>query len=450
MSNILRLIFFIGDLILLNVSIFLSYSLGSTGVAGVEKVNGIYLLIFSNLTWFFLIIVSNPYSMARDWGVKKTLRNQLTYIFFHLLVVTFLTLFFKKSYAPIQVGLMYLLFTPSFFIWKIVVLYVVATFTEGKVKVRNMIIVGEGELVREVRRYFLIHTNLKYRYLGTFKGTSRELPLTEITAFCSQKQVHEILCCVPDILATEYKKLINFGLNQFIQVKLVTNFRRNSSNEFSLEKGSQVPVLDLAVVPLDEIRNRIIKRCFDIVFSFLVIMLVLSWLVPLLGVLIKLDSKGPVYFRQKRGGLNNKPFDCLKFRTMVVNFEADEKQATKGDPRITKIGRFLRKSSLDEFPQFLNVFWGDMSIIGPRPHPLKLNEEFSLKIEGLMARHYVKPGLTGLAQSMGYRGETKNIIDMENRIAMDRFYIENWSMFLDIKIIFRTVISLIKGSENAY
>ena len=196
--------------------------------------------------------------------------------------------------------------------------------------------------------------------------------------------------------------------------------------------------------------NRVVKRVFDLIFSSAVIVLVLSWLVPLIGMLIKLDSRGGIFFVQKRGGLNNQPFDCLKFRTMVIHKEADHKQATKDDPRITRIGKFLRKSSLDEFPQFINVFLGQMSLIGPRPHPLKLNEEFSVKIEGLMARHYVKPGLTGLAQSMGYRGETKNIIDMENRIAMDRFYIENWSMWLDVKIIFRTVISLVKGSENAY
>jgi putative colanic acid biosysnthesis UDP-glucose lipid carrier transferase len=187
-----------------------------------------------------------------------------------------------------------------------------------------------------------------------------------------------------------------------------------------------------------------------IVFSLGVAVGILTWLVPIIAVTIKLDSPGPVFFRQKRTGINNKPFDCLKFRTMTVNAEADTKQATKNDSRITRLGHFLRKSSLDEMPQFFNVLIGEMSLIGPRPHPLKLNERFYPNLERLMSRHYVKPGITGLAQCMGYRGETRDIIDMRNRVKLDRFYIENWSFLLDIKIVLLTVTSLLRGSDKAY
>jgi lipopolysaccharide/colanic/teichoic acid biosynthesis glycosyltransferase len=135
---------------------------------------------------------------------------------------------------------------------------------------------------------------------------------------------------------------------------------------------------------------------------------------------------------------------------MVVNQESDTKQATKDDDRITQLGKFLRKSSIDELPQFINVLMGDMSLIGPRPHPIKLNEEFAKHINNIMARHYVKPGITGLAQCMGYRGETKDLADMENRVRLDRYYIENWSFWLDIRIIFLTIVSLLRGSEKAY
>jgi len=135
---------------------------------------------------------------------------------------------------------------------------------------------------------------------------------------------------------------------------------------------------------------------------------------------------------------------------MIVNNEADSKQASKNDSRITRIGNILRKTSLDELPQFINVILGNMSLIGPRPHPVKLNEQFATKISNIMSRHYVKPGITGLAQCMGYRGETQELMDMENRIRMDRFYIENWSFWLDIKIVFLTIVSLLRGSEKAY
>ena len=192
------------------------------------------------------------------------------------------------------------------------------------------------------------------------------------------------------------------------------------------------------------------KRIFDITFSMLVITFILSWLMPLIGLIIKLDSKGPVFFRQLRTGKDNHNFWCWKFRTMHMNGDADSKQATKGDPRITRIGSILRKTSLDELPQFFNVLSGDMSVVGPRPHPIMLNEKFSPIIEKFKNRHYVKPGITGLAQAKGFRGETATIHTMKNRVKLDRFYIENWSILLDVKIIMLTMFSLMKGDENAY
>jgi exopolysaccharide biosynthesis polyprenyl glycosylphosphotransferase len=208
-------------------------------------------------------------------------------------------------------------------------------------------------------------------------------------------------------------------------------------------------VLNVAAVPLDERNNQLVKRAFDIVFSSIVIVAVLSWLLPIIGILVKLSSPGPLFFKQIRAGKGNKPFYCLKFRTMVVN-TPEFKQATRNDPRVTKIGSFLRKTSLDELPQFFNVLKGEMSIIGPRPHPLKLNEQFLPRIEKFMARHYIKPGITGLAQAKGYRGETKTDHAMRGRVKLDRFYIENWSFILDLKIVIATIVSLVKGDQQAY
>ncbi|MFM8914265.1 MAG: exopolysaccharide biosynthesis polyprenyl glycosylphosphotransferase, partial [Flammeovirgaceae bacterium] len=248
--------------------------------------------------------------------------------------------------------------------------------------------------------------------------------------------------------AQQLNELVNFGLESLIQVKIVVD-NSGTSHLLSVHER-ELQAKEVSALPIDEPVNQALKRSFDLLFSLLFVILVLSWLLPLIAIIIKIDSKGPVFFVQKRNGLKNLPFGCIKFRTMVVNQEADTKQATKDDARITSIGKFLRKSSIDELPQFINVLKGDMSLIGPRPHPIKLNEQFAVHIQSLMARHYAKPGITGLAQCMGYRGETKDLSDMENRVRLDRYYIEHWSFWLDIKIVFLTVVSLLRGSEKAY
>jgi len=291
---------------------------------------------------------------------------------------------------------------------------------------------------------------LNYRFLGYIDRVPGKSLIDQARFFCKDKIAHEIYCCIIDLETDELKAIVELGLNRLIKIKFITNSVDTNQEAIALDRYDYMPGLGTSTITLDEHWNRIYKRVFDILFSSFVILAILSWLVPIISIAIKLNSKGPIFFRQKRAGRDNKPFNCIKFRTMVLNSEADLKQATKDDHRITVLGKFLRKSSLDEIPQFFNVLVGDMSVIGPRPHPLKLNEQFSSRIEKLMSRHYVKPGITGLAQSMGYRGETKNIQDMRNRIKLDRFYIENWSFYLDIKIIIQTVVSLIRGNENAY
>jgi len=195
-------------------------------------------------------------------------------------------------------------------------------------------------------------------------------------------------------------------------------------------------------------QNRTLKRLFDILFSLAVIIFILSWLLPILVILIKLESPGPGIFKQERSGRNNKPFWCYKFRSMRVN--NIQSQATKGDLRTTRIGAFMRRTSLDELPQFLNVLFGEMSIVGPRPHMLKHTEEYSLVIDQYMDRHFLKPGITGWAQINGYRGEIKDHEQILGRVEHDIWYIENWTITGDIKIIIKTFIKVVKGDENAY
>jgi exopolysaccharide biosynthesis polyprenyl glycosylphosphotransferase len=209
-------------------------------------------------------------------------------------------------------------------------------------------------------------------------------------------------------------------------------------------------VITLRKEPLKNIDNRFKKRVFDIIFSSFVIVFVLSWLYPILAIIIKLQSPGPVLFKQLRSGRDNVPFWCFKFRSMKCNDASDKRQATRDDDRVTKIGKFMRRTSLDELPQFFNVLLGDMSVMGPRPHMLNHTEQYRAIIDKYMVRQFLKPGISGWAQVNGYRGETKDPILMEKRVQHDIWYMENWSVMLDIKILFMTIINMLKGEENAF
>ncbi|HEY0177188.1 MAG TPA: exopolysaccharide biosynthesis polyprenyl glycosylphosphotransferase, partial [Pedobacter sp.] len=245
--------------------------------------------------------------------------------------------------------------------------------------------------------------------------------------------------------------LVQEADKQLLRLKFIPDLAGALTAPYTISyMGGEFPIITLRNEPLESMGNRFKKRVFDMVFSSLVILFVLSWLYPLIAILIKLQSKGPVLFKQQRSGINDEPFWCYKFRSMRMNTDSDKKQATKNDDRITPIGRFLRKSSLDEMPQFFNVFLGDMSVVGPRPHMLRHTEEYKKIIGQYMVRQFVKPGITGWAQVNGYRGETKDDSAMEKRVECDIWYLEHWSSALDVRIIFMTIINVFHGEENAY
>lgn len=203
------------------------------------------------------------------------------------------------------------------------------------------------------------------------------------------------------------------------------------------------------VIVVDPRRIRL-KRTYDVVLTIIWLVLICSWLFPLIAILIKISSKGPVFFKQLRHGKGCVPFYCYKFRTMVLNEHADTLQAKKNDGRVTRIGSFLRRSSLDELPQLINVLKGEMSIVGPRPHSVPMNEIFAKEIPGYMDRHIMKPGITGLAQSKGFRGEINNFYDLHARYKLDMFYLKNWCLYFDLKIILWTCYSLVFKNSKAY
>lgn len=443
MPILVRILFFLADLLFLNLAIYASYL--SQPLTG-DITNRLYLVIYSSLAWLFLVLVSNPYSVTKNWTLSKIIKSQAVFLFIHILVVAALILFFKKSYSLSQIVTIYLLFIPIFIFWKFVIFYIRKIKT-GEV-IRNYVVIGKNEVAYGLRKYFMLNPEEGFRFTGYFDFT--ENFIEEVRSFCDEHEVHQIFCCVPNVTEKEIARLVDFGLDSLIQVKIVIDNGVLGKRTLTIDEKDLSPAYEISIIPLDEKRNQFVKRFFDLVFSVLFTILVLSWLLPLIAILIKMDSKGPIFFVQKRNGQRNIPFGCIKFRTMVVNEESDTKQATKNDSRITRFGKFLRKSSIDELPQFINVLLGQMSLIGPRPHPIKLNEKFAKQITNLMARHYVKPGITGLAQCMGYRGETKDLADMENRVRLDRYYIEHWTFWFDIKIVFLTVVSLLRGSEKAY
>src|SRR5690606_18316157 len=268
--------------------------------------------------------------------------------------------------------------------------------------------------------------------------------------FVKGSSIREVYCALPDEAIDKIKVLMREADRELIRFKLVPDVKDYFKKNVLVQLYGHLPVLSPRTEPLENKVNQVLKRIFDVSFSLLVIVFVMSWMTPLMAILIKLESKGPIFFRQLRSGKDNRSFYCLKFRSMRLNGESDSKQAEKNDCRITKIGKFMRKNSIDELPQFFNVLMGDMSVVGPRPHMLQHTQEYSELINEFMVRHFVLPGITGWAQVQGLRGETREDGAMEKRVKADIWYLENWSLLLDFKIVFLTCWQLIVGQDNVF
>lgn len=331
---------------------------------------------------------------------------------------------------------------------------------EPLTSVKDLVIVGDSPAAEEIFRYCEDQTVRGYRFRGIFTdepmtgalAKQRVGDLEAVRAFAVQNKIDILYCALPGTRKQEITELMEFCERNTIRFRVIP-----SADSFipvvkttDLEFHGSVPVSKLRKEPLDRAVNRRLKRAFDIAFSASVILFVYTWLFPLLAVLIKLSSRGPVLFKQMRLGRDNQEFVCWKFRSMRMNKEADSKQATRDDPRVTGIGRFLRSSNLDEMPQFINVLLGHMSVVGPRPHPLRLNEQYRDIIDKYMVRHFVRPGITGWAQVNGLRGETRTPELMERRVELDVWYLENWSFWLDLRIVVKTVTNMFGRDEMAY
>ncbi|MGN6211557.1 exopolysaccharide biosynthesis polyprenyl glycosylphosphotransferase [Parafilimonas sp.] len=318
---------------------------------------------------------------------------------------------------------------------------------------RRIAVIGYDDKAREFASKLnlsLYHNIAGHPGYNTKNESVKGELLSEYISFARKNRIRDLYVSMQHEEHVPFAALTREAEKYCIRVNFIAPDKSFEKGVYHVNYIGGMPVLEQYKEPLKSFYKRLLKRTFDLLVSSLVIVFVLSWLIPLVSLLIKLDSKGPVFFAQVRSGRDNHPFTCLKFRSMHINEASNFCQATKEDSRVTRIGRFLRKTSLDEFPQFLNVFMDDMSIAGPRPHMLYHTEQYSNAVNHYMVRLYLKPGLTGWAQVNGFRGEIKNIQCMEQRVAHDIWYMENWSLLLDIKIMIFTFIAILRGDKMAY
>ncbi|WP_445757930.1 exopolysaccharide biosynthesis polyprenyl glycosylphosphotransferase [Polaribacter sp.] len=321
---------------------------------------------------------------------------------------------------------------------------------------RTTVVLGFDESAKKIIKIFESKANMGYKYLGFFSDSEHKNKhylgkIYDVFDFVTKNELDQIYCSLSSLSKSQITEINKFSIEKGITLKLIPDsselYSKNQEIEFY---DDTITVLNVKKLPFEFAENFYIKTIFDIFFSLFICLFFLSWIIPILWVLVKLESKGPLIFKQQREGLNGDKFVCYKFRSMKINDLSNQVHATKNDERVTKIGAFLRKTSMDELPQFFNVLSGDMSVVGPRPHLESLSLIYQKDVNDYLKRHIVKPGITGLAQVSGYRGEIKKKSDIKNRVRLDIFYIENWSLFLDIKIIIKTILNLFKGEEKAY
>lgn len=323
---------------------------------------------------------------------------------------------------------------------------------------KKVVILGYNEVAKKLATY-LEQEGINMKILGFAEDFEKVTELSNYPILSdissslevSKKlQVNEIFSTITPEQDNNIYNLMRDAEIECIRFRIVPDLTSFIRRPVHIDYLKDIPIISLRSEPLDDVANRINKRICDVVISLGVVIFILSWLIPILALLIWLDSKGPIFFVQQRTGRDNKPFGCIKFRSMKVNNDANSVQAVRGDRRITRMGRFLRRTNLDEFPQFINVLIGDMSIVGPRPHMLKHTDDYSKLINQYMVRQFLKPGITGWAQVNGYRGETRELHQMKGRVEYDLWYMENWSIWLDIKIVFLTIYNVVRGEENAF
>ncbi len=414
-----------------------------------------FFLTYSIFFWLLVAFNTGFYSVYRFTNLFKVIKLlAVQFLVFTLGFFTYFTIF-KEG---IIVNNQFLILTSilgGIALFKLISFYALRRYRlEGK-NYRNIVVLGLDDTSKKVTSIFKNKADLGYRFFGFFsdKESNQKEYLGKLEHsfnYILENDIDEIYCTLSTLKKEQVKEFTKFANRHDKIIKLIPDATELYSKSAGSEYYDNILILNVKKLPFETRENHFIKRGFDIFFSLFVIVFIMSWLVPVLWVFVKIESKGPLFFKQKREGLSGHQFACYKFRSMKLNIMSDKIHATKNDDRVTRVGAFMRKTSIDELPQFFNVLLGDMSTVGPRPHMSSLSFEYQKNIDNYIERHAVKPGITGLAQISGYRGEVRKKSDIKNRVRLDIFYIENWSFFLDIKIIIQTVLNVFKGEEKAY
>jgi putative colanic acid biosysnthesis UDP-glucose lipid carrier transferase len=438
--------------------------LGGSGGLDFFSSTGLLIIFLSLGGWFVCARSMGLYkdyraiSFSFEWTVF--LKTLIIYILFASFIFSQIVREFQFSLSQLllQAALIFILFPAQ----KLVIRVIFKRLRNSSQVHRKVLIVGAGDSGMNFYHHYVKGNLYGYSLAGFIDDTVNPSlnghylgKTSEIDRVIANHEFDDIVVAMPINDEAQLERIITVGEKEGKRVKIIPHYQRFSSGKIHVGTLGALPIITLRSLPLDVVDNKIYKRTFDVIFSFFVIVLLLSWLIPIISLIIKLTSKGPVFFKQERWGLNNKPITCYKFRSMVVaSKDVDDKgvyqQAQKNDPRVTRIGAFLRKTNLDELPQFINVFLGSMSVVGPRPHPVPLNIQSKDNVEKYMMRHWVKPGISGWAQVNGYRGETRKPYLMQKRVEFDVWYMENWTFWLDLQIILQTLVNIVKTDKNAY
>ncbi len=453
----------LSDIGVLSASFWLALSVIGRWLERTPTVVDSFIFLCLLIIWFFSSRMTHLYDefRARDYSFEliAVFKNVLIQVIGCILVLfivkdTSLSRSFVLIYAA---GLILALPIEGYALRKL--LYFLRK--RGR-NLRHLLLVGAGEVGMSFYSTIVTNPHFGYRLVGFLDDQPKDTlngqylgPVHGLERVLAEKPVDDVVVALPTYATDRIDEIIKACSNYTTRVRIIPDYFRFVSDKFEISMFDRFPVISVRNIKLDEFHWYIVKRIFDGLFSLIVLTTVLIWMVPMIALLIKLTSRGPVFFKQERWGRNNKKIICHKFRSMVVSSrDTDEtgkyQQATKDDPRITPIGRFLRKTNLDEIPQFWNVLMGQMSVVGPRPHPTPLNLESKDLIDNYMLRHLVKPGITGWAQVNGYRGETRDPELMQKRVDHDLWYIENWSFWLDIQIILLTIWQMIRFRTNAF